>query len=302
MNLLIIGSNGFIGSNIIKFYKTKKNVGIFKCDVFQQKNIEKLDIIIEKRNPNFDNIFKEKQFDVCINASGAANVQFSFEQTEIDYKLNVSNVFKILDSIKKFNPLCKFINFSSAAVYGNPEILPIKETTVLNPLSPYGWHKMQSEQICKEFYSIYKIPTLSLRVFSAYGPGLKKQLFWDLFNKIQNATNNQLSLFGSGNESRDFIYIDDLLKAIALLIKKQDFNGETINVSSGQEITIREAAESFVNIINPNINLTFNNENKIGDPKNWRADISILKSIGFDCDFSLKEGLINYAKWLKELK
>ena len=94
--------------------------------------------------------------------------------------LNVSNVFKQLDAIRKFQPGCKYINLSSAAVYGNPESLPISEDHHLDPISPYGNHKKMAEEVCADFYTNYRIPTCSLRIFSAYGAGLQKQLFWDL--------------------------------------------------------------------------------------------------------------------------
>ena len=111
----------------------------------------------------------------------------SFKDPLFDFNLNVFNVFKILEAIKLFNDKCKFVNLSSAAVYGNPDILPIIETSTILPISPYGFHKSISETIVKEYYSVYKIQSISLRVFSVYGEYLKKQLFWDLYNKILNS-------------------------------------------------------------------------------------------------------------------
>ena len=96
---------------------------------------------------------------------------------------------KILVAIRDRNSSCKFINFSSAAVYGNPKFLPITENSVCKPLFPYGFHKLQSELLLTEYYNFFGLKTCSLRVFSAYGPLLKKQLFWDLYQKaIQNDT------------------------------------------------------------------------------------------------------------------
>lgn len=295
MRILIIGSSGFIGNNAVSYFNNK-GYHVYGADITIKE--EKNYTVINPENLDFSTLFSKQKFDVCINASGAASVPLSFQYPAIDFSLNVLNVFNILEAIRKYNPECKFINFSSAAVYGNPETLPVKESSAINPLSPYGFHKHYSENICKEFYQSYQIQTLSLRVFSAYGEGLKKQLFWDIYNKLQNVTDNQIVLYGTGNESRDFIYIRDLLKAIELLIQKHEFKGQAINVASGMEITVKEAAGIFIKNLNPEIKLTFNNQTKQGDPKNWRADISILKSMGFECDFMLNQGLENYAKWV----
>ena len=112
---------------------------------------------------------------------------------------------------------------SSAAVYGSPSSLPITEQSDIKPISPYGWHKYLSEILCKKYFSLYKMQTISLRVFAVYGERLTKQLFWDIYEKIQKS--NDITLFGTGNESRDFINIKDLVLAIELVVEKGNFNG-----------------------------------------------------------------------------
>lgn len=295
IKILIIGSTGFIGKNAVRFFSSR-GYEVHSADIVIKEEYNY--IVLNPEILDFSILFSKQKFDVCINATGAANVALSFQYPLMDYSLNVSNVFNILEAIRINNPTCKFINFSSAAVYGNPESLPIKENSTIKPLSPYGFHKYYSENICKEFYNTYGINTLSLRIFSAYGEGLKKQLFWDTYNKVKTITDNKIVLFGTGNESRDFIYINDLLNAIELLIQKFEFCGNVINIASGIEITIKEAVNTFVNLLNPNVKVYFNNEDKKGDPKNWRADITILKSMGFRSEYTINEGLTNYIKWI----
>ncbi len=292
MKILIIGSDGFIGSNVVKYFKLQGfNVYCADITLKEEDNYQ----VINAEFPNFSKLFYQQKFDVCINASGAANVQFSYNNSALDYTLNVSNVYHILDSIRTHNPQCKFINFSSAAVYGNPESLPIKETSFTNPLSPYGWHKMQSEQVCKEFSIFFNVSTINLRVFSAFGPGLKKQLFWDLYQK--SLTNQTVSIYGTGNESRDFIYISDLVRVVDLAIKNAEFKGECINVANGEEIYIKDVAQTYFELLDKSY--SFSGNIKIGDPKNWVADISKIKSWGYYPQVSIKDGLHNYIKWVK---
>lgn len=296
MKILIIGSLGFIGKHCVEHFGT--NWEVHQAGIRANKDVNY--VCLEKENTNFEQLFIKHKYDVCINASGSANVGFSFQNPFIDFNLNVANVSKILDAIYKYNPECKFINFSSAAVYGNPKYLPIDEKHSTNPISPYGLHKFQSEKLLYEYSKFFGLKTLSLRVFSAYGEGLKKQLFWDLYKKSTQTT--QIKLFGTGKETRDFIYIKDLIYAVELIINKAIFDGNTINIANGTESSIQKVSSTFFEIFKPRVQLNFTGKNKKGDPINWKADISKLKALGYIQRFTLKEGLKHYIKWLKELE
>ncbi|TRX41242.1 NAD-dependent epimerase/dehydratase family protein [Flavobacterium restrictum] len=297
MKILIIGSTGFIGSHCVTYFKSK-GVSVWQADVNDSKELNFYKI--QRENSNYTVPFKEHKFDVCINASGSAHVGFSFENPSKDFELNVINVQKILVAIRDYNSDCKFINFSSAAVYGNPQSLPISEKSGCKPLSPYGFHKLQSELLLTEYHKFFGLNTCSLRVFSAYGPRLKKQLFWDLYQKTLQG--DLVSLFGTGNETRDFIYIDDLLQIIDLVVQNSNFEGAIYNVGSNQEISITEAAQVFINAFSPEKSIEFTGEFKLGDPVNWYADMEILKGMGFTPQFNLTLGLKKYAEWLKDIE
>lgn len=297
MRILIIGSEGFIGGHAKQYFSSFNE--FWGADI-QKKDNEAFYFQIETSDSRFDAIFENVKFDVCINASGNGSVPISLNKPVFDFELNVTNTIKILDAIRIYNPECRYINMSSAAVYGNPAVLPIKESSDLKPLSPYGWHKLYAEQVCKEYYYLYNIQTINLRLFSVYGENLRKQLFWDLYHKCHHTS--QVELFGSGKETRDFIYINDLMRAIDCIIKEGLFNGEAINVASGIETEIKQAASIFINEIDPNINLKFNMIVKPGDPLNWRADISLLESFGFKNETSIENGLKSTVEWLKEKK
>jgi len=291
-----MGSMGFIGSHACRFFSLKNEV--WGADVIPDNGAGKY-ILLNKSNTSYESIFKTHQFDLCINASGNGSVPISLNQPLFDFELNVTNIIKLLDAIRIHNPSCKLINLSSAAVYGNPAALPINEKVPLKPMSPYGWHKMYSEQICKEYYYLYNLHTISLRLFSVYGEGLKKQIFWDTYQKCLYS--NEIELFGSGNETRDFIYILDLMNAIQCVAHYGLFNGEAINVSSGIETTINDAVTIFCSEISKDIKVRFNKIVKPGDPLNWKADVGILQNWGFTPKISLTDGLKNTIGWLKTL-
>lgn len=297
MQILVLGSEGFIGSHAVKHFRSK-GYAVTCADIVIKE--EKDYLLINPEMPAFSGIFMYKPFDVCINATGAANVQFSFSQPDMDFMLNTVNVYHILDSIRQYNAGCKFINFSSAAVYGNPGSLPIKETEMVQPLSPYGYHKWYSEQVCRQFHTQFGLKTVSLRIFSAYGAGLKKQLFWDLYKKL-SAAGDSVELFGTGRESRDFIYVDDIVQACSCIIDNAAFTGEAINVASGAETTIGDAVNRLLTHVGKDVSVKFMGNAKKGDPLNWRADISQLKAMGFENRIDIDSGMQKLAKWLKNL-
>ncbi|MBL0104496.1 MAG: NAD-dependent epimerase/dehydratase family protein [Bacteroidetes bacterium] len=297
MKFLIIGSGGFIGSHLVEYFSTNPENSISGCDV-RPNPLHPDFTVVDKFESDYESIFSKTQYDVCIYAGGNGSVPYSIENPEHDFHLNTYTLSRVLTAIRKFQRSCKFLHISSAAVYGSPKSLPITEQSPVQPLSPYGWHKYLSETLCREYHSLYKIPTLSMRVFSVYGERLQKQIFWDIYQKM--LTSDSITLFGTGKESRDFINIRDFVRAVELIINKASFQGEVINVASGIETTIEEASTIMCRLYNSKININFNQETKPGDPTNWRADTGILKQFGFTPLTSLEQGLEKYVQWLKE--
>jgi len=295
---LIIGSKGFIGANLTSYLEGMA-YQVWGADVIvDYVNTERY-LLIDASNPGFHEVFENESYDICINCSGAANVSDSLEHPYRDFQLNTSIVFNILEAIRTYQPECKFINLSSAAVYGNPQSLPIKENSALAPISPYGYHKLMSERICEEFHRFFGLHTCSLRIFSAFGEGLRKQLYWDLYHKVKQ--DSEIRLFGTGNESRDFIYIDDLIQAILAVATSAKLEGQAINVANGKEIYIKDCAKIYYDLFDEPINYQFSQQEKKGDPNNWVADISILSELGYEQKYTLEDGLRNYIKWIKSI-
>ncbi len=299
MNILIIGSEGFIGRNCVKF-SIRKGWEVYGCDLVdyttENYNYSKL----SRLQPSYDEIFNLINFDVCINAAGNGSVPKSIDYPLNDFDANCYDVIRVLELLKTKNKNCRYIHISSAAIYGNPKNLPIKEDDLPSPLSPYGWHKYISEIICKEYHNLYDLPIAIIRPFSIYGPGLSKQLFWDLFQKCKPSP-DEILLWGTGDESRDFIYIDDLINAIELIINYSPMKANVYNLANGNEITIKEAANCFLKHYNSSIKLKFNNQVRHGDPLNWKADVSNIESLGYRSNYDFNSGIIETTKWLKGL-
>jgi UDP-glucose 4-epimerase len=296
VKILVLGANGFIGRNALSYFRGKFPE-TYGCDIIPPDHFDDKFFILDGEHPQFDKLFLQNSFDVCINASGSGSVHYSIDHPDEDYRLNAKNVFDILNSITHFNSRCRFLNISSAAVYGNPEELPLTEKSRTKPLSPYGFHKLISEQICSEFFHLKKIKTCSMRVFSAYGQGLRKQLFWDIYKKSQQE--GDVQLFGTGNETRDFIHCHDLMLAVECIIEGSNFEADIVNVASGTARPIREAAEEFLRVMNVHKQVCFTAQVKEGDPVSLEANISKLKSYGFNPMVRFEDGLSQYSSWIQ---
>jgi len=221
----------------------------------------------------------------------------------MDFDQNVRNVHLILSALATFNKSCRFINISSAAVYGNARLIPIGTDSTPGPISPYGYHKMISEIILREYSAIYDIKTCSVRVFSAYGNGQRKLLLWDLCNKFFSGNSRTpIELYGTGNESRDFIHVTDIVQQIELVIKFAPFAGEVYNVANGKEVFIHEIVQFVYDEINPQVQYFFNGAIRPGDPLNWCADISQMTTWGYRQEVQMQEGIRNYIKWVREVQ
>ncbi|MDB4902136.1 MAG: NAD-dependent epimerase/dehydratase family protein [Mucilaginibacter sp.] len=300
MKILILGSEGFIGRHCVKYFQ-QIGYAVYGCDLVDYPTENYIYTKVSRLQPTFEEIFSNTLYDVCINAAGNGSVPVSIEHPLTDYEANCSDVIRILELIRLKNKTCKYLHISSAAVYGSPRQLPIKETEVLSPVSPYGWHKLMAETICREYHILYKIPVVIVRPFSLYGPGLYKQLFWDLFQKCKQSP-NEIVLWGTGKESRDFIYINDLIDALDILIKFSPMEADIYNIANGIEITIEDAARRFIENFNSAVSLKFNNIQRAGDPINWKADITQITQFGYNLKYSFNDGIKETVTWLKGLK
>ena len=138
------------------------------------------------------------------------------------------------------------------------------------------------------------------RIFSAYGAGLRKQIFWDMHTKVE--TTGKLSMFGTGYESREYIHVDDVVQSLYLLATK-DSQEMVFNIANGEEVTIKQATEIFADYAGIERNdIGFNGVVREGDPLNWRADISRIKRLGYKKTVDIESGLKEYVKWVKNLQ
>ena len=297
---LLTGIAGFLGRHIARHFAGAgwRVVGV---DSLAPENVQLGAGVryarIKLPSPEFGALLAEAKPDVLLHCAGRASVPLSMQDPAADFHDNTVLTFELLDSVRRNASGCRFILLSSAAVYGNPKALPVSENTHVAPLSPYGFHKRQCELVCQEFARIYSVPTVSVRIFSAYGAGLRRQVVWDICERL--LTNGSLSLSGTGNESRDFIHATDIARALALLSEKAPAEGEIYNLSTGRETTIDELAGHLIAALGMNVAAAFDGKTRAGDPLNWRADVSKLTALGFAPTVALEQGLAQVASWAR---
>jgi nucleoside-diphosphate-sugar epimerase len=169
-----LGSEGFIGRHLIDYFVSEGHE-VFGCDLFERPSKPYSYFRVNKNEFDLKELLNIRAYDVCINAAGNGNVPASITDPVMDFESNCMATIRTLESIRLYSPDCRYIHISSAAVYGNPSRIPVIESELLLPISPYGWHKLVAEKLCIEYNSIFNIKTAFIRPFSVYGPGLRNR-------------------------------------------------------------------------------------------------------------------------------
>lgn len=302
--VLITGAAGFIGRHVgYEFTKSGwYTLGIDRLqenNEFCEKGLFNNFIVCDLSINNFNDIVRVHTPDMIIQCAGSASVPFSITNPKEDFISSVVILFNVLEAIRSCAKNCKLVFLSSAAVYGNAQYIPIDEDHPVNPISPYGYHKSLCEKVLHEFHSVYGLRTCSVRIFSAYGAGLQRQILWDICQKA--FYEDQIQLFGTGQETRDFIHVRDIARAIKAVAQTTDFNSEVYNIASGEDISIKDLATKLVNTLNIDCPICFTGKTRKGDPIKWRADISRLSSLGYYSTVSIVDGLKDYTRYFLEV-
>ena len=297
-NVLITGVAGFLGRYAAReFSRAGWRVG--GLDVVAPENAALAPEVTYHRAPlpgaALEEILRREQPDACVHCAGRASVALSMDDPSADFHDNTVLTFELLDALRRLAPRCRAIFLSSAAVYGDPATLPVREEHSIAPLSPYGFHKRQCELVCEEFSRVFALPTLSVRIFSAYGPGLRRQVVWDICQKAMGGA--RLELRGTGGESRDFIHAADVARALVLLAENAPAQGEINNLATGVETTIAELARLILGVLESPGSPAFDGINPSGNPLRWQADISRIAALGFAPALPLETGLRQVANW-----
>jgi UDP-glucose 4-epimerase len=310
MNYLITGGAGFIGSTLAN-HLSKENSVI----VIDDLSMGKEENLLESENLRFingsvtdnklmDDILSNNKFDYIFHLAAIASVADSVERPVETHQVNFESVLLLLELIKKNQKDLKRLVFSSsAAIYGDEPTLPKQEESVIRPLTPYAVDKFAAEQYVLDYYHLYGIPTSAVRFFNVYGPNQNPEspysgvisILVDRYKKLQSGMETQFTLFGDGSQSRDFVFVEDVIQALLLVASKEEALGKQFNVGTGNALELNE----LIKVIDETLNITLPisyEASRDGDIKDSVADISRLKSLGFKPNFSIHEGMKKYLE------
>jgi UDP-glucose 4-epimerase len=321
INWLITGGCGFIGTSLIKALLTENAQETSNCN----HNIRILDNLttgtrddlatvaqFQELKPSeaetaptgieliIGDILDEKfavqisqNIDILVHLAANTGVGPSVENPRKDCMVNVIGTFNYLEAAR-INNIPRFIFASSGAPAGEVEP-PIHEELPPHPFSPYGDSKLAGEGYCSAYSKTFGLQTIMLRFGNVYGPGsLHKNSIVAKF--IRQAINNEtLEIYGDGNQTRDFIYIDDLVNALMLAAITDNIGGEAFQIASNQETSVGEISEKIVKHLQrngvDNIQL-INGETRVGDVQRNYSDTSKAKTIlGWQPTIAQEEGL-----------
>jgi len=313
-NILITGGAGFIGSNLARKLSDKYRVVIIDdLSMGEEKNIKDIKNLQFVNGSVLDksfmeNVFKNYQFKYIFHLAAIASVADSVARPVETHSVNFDSTIRIIELIKKYQIQLERIVFSSsAAIYGDEESMPKSEESTVLPLTPYAVDKFASERYILNAFKLYGIKSSATRFFNVYGinqnpnspySGVISILVNKYLEKLKGK-HSEFTLYGDGNQTRDFIYVDDVTDALIHIAKTEEAIGNVYNVGNGIEISLNTIKTTLDEIFNVDLKVT-NSEPRDGDIKRSFADISKLKAIGFSPSISFYEGLKKYTQFEKK--
>lgn len=301
--ILITGGAGFIGSNLADALINDNEIVVVddlsmgkKENLPQGANLH----FIEHSIADYDfmaTLLETWKFDYIFLLAAVASVADTIVRPAETHIINQDANLNIMETIRtKKLPVKKILFSSSAAVYGNNPELPKKETSPIDPLSPYAVDKFATERFVIDYGRLYDIPTVATRFFNVYGPkqnpaspysGVLSLILTSLERK------QEFTLFGDGLQTRDFVFVKDVVSALCLLMVNENATHDVYNVATGSSHVLNDVIKAFEEITGDHLNVSYA-EARLGDIKNSVADISKLSSIGYTPNYGLVDGLEQY--------
>ena len=291
MRILITGSNGFVGGSVGRWAARAGHevLGVARASqpaagwpgAYVQADAQTSDLV---------ELVRAYAPDVLLHGAGTASVAASLKMPLDDLRAAVMTWANTLDAVRRsgLRPLVLFP--SSAAVYGNPAALPVKEAASVAPISPYGFHKGACELLAHEYAECFGLDVTVCRLFSIFGPPQRRLLVWELYRQCA-AAGATVWLEGTGAETRDYLHIADIAAALVAVADarthatdkeaRADGAGRclVVNVASGAETSVLDVARQIRDLVAPAKEIRCRGQERPGDPRAWRADISALRAL-----------------------
>ncbi|MDD4979758.1 MAG: GDP-mannose 4,6-dehydratase [Candidatus Omnitrophica bacterium] len=314
-NVMVTGGLGFIGSNLAhKLVEFGANVSLvdslmpdYGGNLFNIHGIEnKVSVnISDVRDENNMRLLVKEQ-DYIFNLAGQVSHLDSMKDPFTDLEINCRAQLSILEACKKNNRDAKIVFTSTRQVYGKPDYLPVDEKHLLHPIDINGINKMAGEWYHILYNNVYNIKTTSLRLTNTYGPRLlmkhNRQGFVAWFVR-QAIENDEIKIFGDGNQIRDFNYVDDVVGALLLVGAKDETSGKIYNLGNTERMCLREFVRVLIDVCGSGTYtiVPFPEEKRKIDIGDYYGDFNkIKKELGWEPVIFVREGLERTIEYYKK--
>jgi len=300
-SILITGGAGFIGSHLARTLSKDAELTVLdNLSTGDPANIPNQARTITEDVSKRDIISKlDTNSTIIFHQAGLVSVSQSIETPYESHTTNATGTLNILDAARQNDSRVVFA--SSAAIYGTPEYLPIDENHPFDPASPYGLDKLTADYYTRLYSDLYGLETVCLRYFNVFGP---KQTVGDYASVIpifikQALSGEDITVHGSGEQTRDFVYIDDVIQANIAAAQTQNV-GEAYNIGAGESTSIRNLADIIQDLTDTNSDIV-HVESREGDIDHSIADISKAEDyLDYQPNIALEEGIKRTINWWKK--
>jgi UDP-glucose 4-epimerase len=306
--VLVSGGAGFIGSHIVGLLtEAGYEVGILDdLSTGERSNLAGIpharfhqgDI----RDSGFvERTLKENEYDAVLHQAALVSVARSVDDPLRTSAVNVDGTLNLLLAARK-SKVERFVYASSSSVYGETQTLPKVETMSTQPISPYAASKLAAENYCRVFARVYGLRTVSLRYFNVYGPKQKPGPYSAVIPAfIKRVMGDEPPIiFGDGQQTRDFTFVQDAARANLLCLEKDVKPGEVFNIATGRQVTINETATMVEKLMGKPVLGLRHAPAREGDVRRSYADIGKARAaLGYTPRFSFEMGLAETIKWFK---
>ncbi|MEM2522658.1 MAG: SDR family oxidoreductase [Candidatus Bathyarchaeia archaeon] len=301
LKVLVTGGAGFIGSHMVDRLLAD-GFEVIVLDNLRSGRLENVDHHMGRRGFRFVhgdirdvNLVKRLVSDVdyVVHLAALVSVPESLRDPVLTYDINVNGTLNLLKACVG-RDVKRFVYASSCAVYGDAVDLPIKETCPARPISPYGASKLKAENCVLEYFENFGLESVCLRYFNVYGPRQVHSEYSGVITQFINRIKRDLSLiiFGDGEQTRDFVHVEDVVEASMLALKREKVAGEVFNIGTGLATSINQLAHMLLELANRNDLKILHVEARKGEVRHSVADVSKAREkLGYKPKVELRNGL-----------